>query len=159
MVLLKQYEQDREPLSALSLDFLCPAGLSLCSCLKHSNTTPGIYLCSWPRPSLPSKGIFLARWQGWTQDCNTQCWSCESWICYGNFTIYWGPTSCTPTPHGEQVSSIMPTPCSKPGPQHSMLLNVPDEGKQIDGEALQRGQNLLSLYPFSSILWKSSTRP
>ena len=26
------------------------------------------------------------------QDCYTWTWSCKSWIFYGSFTVYWGPT-------------------------------------------------------------------
>ena len=49
LVLLNQYDRHQDPLSALSLYCLCPAGPTPCSCLNHSNTRPGISLCSRPR--------------------------------------------------------------------------------------------------------------
>ena len=41
-VLLNKYDQ--EPLSALSLDCLCPAGLTPCSCSNHYNKTRNLSL-------------------------------------------------------------------------------------------------------------------
>ena len=79
-VLLNKFDQ--EPLSALSLDCLCPAGLTPCSCSNHNNKTRNLSL-------LPAQTVFakqgplpdqVAVWIHWTVSPNPGLVNPESFM-------------------------------------------------------------------------------